>query len=128
MAHSVSRRFGLSFDAVRCAMQSHSCDVKSAANESHIAGMLSAAAAEIYSHRGTCCTGQQMTQLKWADSLNGLVDLGSRLHSMSAMTSVPHIIRCTPHTVTLPGPPLCLKWFNSPGQLQAPATCCHHEA
>ena len=112
MAQSASRRFDLSFDAVCCAVQSHSCDVKSAANESHIAGMLSAAAAVIYSHRGTCCTGQQMAQLKWADSLNGLVDLGSRLHSMSAMTSVPHIIRCAPHTIAPLGPPLCLKRYN----------------
>ena len=38
--------------------------------------------------------GQQFAQLKWADSLDGLVDLSTRLHSMSALAHVPASIRC----------------------------------
>ena len=48
------------------------------------------------SERAIQCAGQQQTQLKWADSLDGLVKLGNRLHSMSALADVPHIIRWGP--------------------------------
>ena len=43
---------------------------------------------------GWCGAGQQFAQLKWADSLDGLVDLSTRLHSMSALAHVPASIRC----------------------------------
>ena len=36
-----------------------------------------------------------MAQLKWADSLHGMLDLGHRLHSMPAVVDMSHMIRCS---------------------------------
>ena len=51
-----------------------------------------------------------MAQLKWADSLHGMLDLGHRLHSMPAVVDMSHMIRCRDtsttqaHSLALSGP------------------------
>lgn len=54
-------------------------------------------------HRRACCisvpllvAGHKMAQLKWADSLKGMLDLGHRLQSMPDIMDMSHTIRSEP--------------------------------